>query len=503
MNEAKQTWEVPEAWGLCGFGLATTWDGINWSRVKQNVARLQARIVKAEKEGRNGKVKALQILLTKSLSGRLLAVKRVTENRGRNTPGVDGILWKTSENKTKAINLLRRKGYKADPLKRVYIPKANGKKRPLGIPTMKDRAMQALFKLALDPIAETRADQDSYGFRWMRSTADAISQCFNILAKNMSARWVLEGDIKGCFDNIDHQWLQEHIPVDRKMLNEWLKSGIVHNGIFHETSVGTPQGGIISPVLANMTLDGLADALVVQTGKKLSPKGLRNKVNLVRYADDFIITASSKKLLEEEVMPMLKIFLSKRGLTLSEEKTSITHIDEGFDFLGQNVRKYESKLLIKPARKKVRALLSRVREIVKSNPTVKTSHLIGLLNPIIRGWANYHRYVVSKKTFSSVDNALWRSLWNWANRRHPNKSKDWIKSKYFTTEGGSHGVFFGFKGKKRVTIFRASTLPIERYIKVRKAFNPYDPAWKEYRRKRITGNKSIPAGHPTGVLPEA
>jgi RNA-directed DNA polymerase len=505
MNEAMQTWEAPEIWGLCGLDSGNIWDSIKWLRIKKNVSRLQARIVKAEKEGRVGKVKALQILLTKSLSGRLLAVKRVTENRGKNTPGVDGILWKKPGDKFNAVNLLRRKGYHAKPLKRVYIPKANGKKRPLGIPTMKDRAMQALFKLALDPIAETRADQDSYGFRNMRSTADAIAQCFIILARKGRAQWVLEGDIKGCFDNINHQWLLDNIPIDRRMLKIWLKSGYVHNGVFHKTNAGTPQGGIISPVLANMTLDGLAELLVAKTGRKRSLEGRNNKVNLVRYADDFIITASSRELLEDKIKPVLIEFLTERGLTLSEEKTSITHIQEGFDFLGQNVRKYNETLLIKPAKKSVLSLLSKTREIVKSNPTARTDSLIKMLNPVIRGWANYHQHVVSKETFSSVDHKIWGLLWTWANRRHPNKSKGWIRSKYFTTEGGNQWVFFGLDGKNQVNIFRASTLPIERHIKVRKVFNPYDPAWKEYQRKRITGNTSIPAGHPTttGVLLEA
>jgi len=502
MNEAKQTWKARDSRDLCGLG-SLTWSTIDWRKAKANVAKLQARIVKAEKEGRIGKVKALQIILTKSLSGKCLAVKRVTENRGKGTPGIDDIVWKTPQEKANAVSLLRRKGYRAKPLKRVYIPKTNGKKRPLGIPTMKDRAMQALFQLALDPISETRADQDSYGFRWMRSTTDAISQCFILLSQKMAAQWVLEGDIKGCFDNIDHQWLRDHIPVDRFMLNEWLTSGAVHNGIFRGTVAGTPQGGIISPVLANMTLDGLADALSDRTGSKLSKAGKKNKVKLVRYADDFIITASSRELLETEVKPLLQDFLTQRGLILSEEKTRISHINEGFDFLGQNIRKYGTKLLIKPSKKSVSRFLKKIRETVKSNRTVRAGHLVTLLNPIIRGWANYHRHVVSKETFNSVDHAIWKTLWNWANRRHPNKSKGWIKSKYFTTDGGNHWVFFGFDRKKQVNIFRASTIPIERHIKVRKDFNPYDPAWKEYRLKRVIGKNSIPAGRPTGALLEA
>lgn len=499
MNAAKQNREAPVSGRLCGSG-SLDWNDIDWQKAQRNVSKLQERIVKAEQMGKPGKVKALQIILTKSLGGRCIAVKRVTENRGRSTPGVDGELWETSEEKSSAVSNLRRKGYQAQPLKRVLIPKANGKKRPLGIPTMKDRAMQELYRLALDPVAEVRADRDSYGFRWMRSTADAIGQCFIVLSQKWAARWVLEGDIKGCFDNISHQWLLENIPVDRKVLVQWLKSGFIHNGVFHETGAGTPQGGIISPVLANMTLDGLAAELEAKTGRKQSPKGVKNKVNLVRYADDFIVTASSKELLEQEVQPLIKEFLAERGLELSDEKTHITHIQAGFDFLGQNVRKYDNKLLIKPSKKSVSSILSKAREIIKGNPAISAGHLIGLLNPVIRGWGFYHRHIVSKKTYHSVDAAIWKMIWRWARRRHPKKSKGWIKKRYFTREGGNNWVFFGIEKGKVVRIFRASTIPIERRIKVRKDFNPYDPAWKEYRRKRYIGKNTIPAGHPTGAL---
>jgi RNA-directed DNA polymerase len=400
MNEERQIQEVhgeKSSSNLCSLG-SIDWESINWAKVEKNVSQLQARIVKAEKEGRTGKVRALQIILTKSFAGRALAVKRVTENRGKKTPGVDGILWKTPKRKTNAIQQLKRKGYNAKALKRIYIPKSNGKKRPLGIPVMNDRAQQALHLLGLDPIAETRADNNSYGFRKYRSTADAIAQCHNTLSQSWSAKWVLEGDIKGCFDNISKSWLLENIPMDKKMLKEWLDSGYIHNGIFNETEAGSPQGGIISPALANMTLDGLENVLKQHSGtSKTTRKGKLSKVNMVRYADDFIITGVSREILEKEVKPLVVEFLSKRGLTLSEEKTAITHITEGFDFLGQNVRKYGSKLLIKPSKKNVSLFLEKVRETIKGHPTATAENLIYLLNPIIRGWANYHRHVVSKR----------------------------------------------------------------------------------------------------------
>jgi RNA-directed DNA polymerase len=487
MNEDRQIRKILEeksSSNLCGFG-SLDWNSINWKKVEKSVSRLQARIVKAEKEGRIGKAKALQILLTKSFGGKALAVKRVTENQGKKTPGVDGILWNTPDRKAKAIQQLRRKGYKAKALRRVYIPKSNGKKRPLGIPTMKDRAMQALYQLALDPISETRADNNSFGFRRYRSTADTIERCFNVLAGKRHAHWALEGDIKGCFDNISKEWLLENIPMDKKMLKTWLDAGFIHNGVFHETVAGTPQGGIISPMLANMTLDGMEAALTKKVGKKSTDRGRVKKVNLVRYADDFIITGASREVLEKEVKPLIVEFLSERGLILSEEKTTIVHIDEGFDFLGQNVRKYSGKLLIKPSKKNVEIFLKKVRETIKGNATIKAVNLIYMLNPIIRGWANYHRHVVSRKVFEAVDDAIWRAIWKWVRRRHPNKSQKWVKSKYFTTVGGDHWTFFGTdENGRRWTLFNASSIPIKRHIKIRKDVNPYDPAWKTYLEKR-------------------
>jgi len=463
------------------------WHAVDRRTSEEVVRRLQARIVKATQEGRHGRVKALQYLLTRSFSGRVSAVRRVTENKGKSTPGVDGEIWNTPVKKATAVLTLRRRGYKPKPLRRVYIPKSNGKKRPLGIPTMKDRAMQALYLLALEPISETTADPNSYGFRKERSTADAIGQCFTALARRSSAQWVLEGDIKSCFDRISHDWLLGHVPTDKLVLRKWLKAGYMEKTVYHSTEDGTPQGGIISPVLANLALDGLEGELLKSF--PTPTKAREARVHCVRYADDFIITGRSKELLEEVVRPLVERFMAERGLELSPEKTTITHIDNGFDFLGQNIRKYNGKLLIMPSKRNVKTFLAKVRGIVKTSKAAKTGNLIVQLNPTIRGWANYHRHVVSKKEFSSVDDAIFKTLWRWAVRRHPKKNRRWVKDKYFTRMGRRNWVFFGEaigrKGeKKEVYLLNAASTPIRRHTKIKGEANPFDSNWELYFETR-------------------
>jgi len=469
------------------FHGVTDWHAIDWESANHTVRRLQARIVKATQEGKWGKVKALQRLLTRSFSGKALAVRRVTENQGKNTPGVDRITWNTPQKKLNGVYSLRQRDYHPQPLRRIYIPKKNGKKRPLGIPSMKCRAMQALYLLALDPVAETTADPNSYGFRPGRSTADAIEQCFCVLGKRASPQWILEGDIKGCFDAISHDWLQRHIPMEKGMLKKWLKAGYMERHVLHPTEEGTPQGGIISPVLANQTLDGLEKKLNERYPKPKS--GYNAKVNFVRYAEDFMVTGISKELLEKEVKPLVEQFMSERGLTFSPEKTVITPIEEGFDFLGQNVRKYKTgkkhKLLVKPSKKNVQAHLEKVRDIVKKNKTLPAGKLILLLTPIIRGWAQYHQHVVSKEIFNSVDDAIYQRLRRWMKRRHPKKSKTWIEKKYFTTIGGDNWVFYGEVDGKTRYLMSTASIPIKRHVKVQGKANPYDPAWESYYEKRL------------------
>ena len=435
MHEEKQmTGEGAILTGASSAKQVHPWDTIDWFQVEKHVKRLQMRIAKAVRENRYGRAKALQRLLTSSYYAKLMAVRRVTQNQGHKTPGVDGVIWRTPGQKMAAARSLVRRGYRTMPLRRIYIPKKNGKLRPLSIPVMRCRGQQALHLLGLEPISEVTADLNSYGFRPKRSCADAIEQCFNSLARKIRSKWILEGDIKSCFDKISHPWLMDNIPMDKVMLGKWLSAGYMEQKTLYPTNEGTPQGGIISPVLLVMTLRGL-EAAVAKEVQRL------DKVNVVVYADDFIITGATKEILESKVKRAVFNFLRERGLELSEEKTKITHIDHGFDFLGFNVRKHNGKCLIKPAKANVKAFLKRIRETIKSKPTVKTSDLIDILNPKIRGWAYYYRNAVAKKVFSKVDSEIFLYIWEWANRRHPNKGKRWVAGHYFRIEKNRRWIF--------------------------------------------------------------
>ncbi|WP_455283756.1 group II intron reverse transcriptase/maturase [Cupriavidus necator] len=479
-------------------GAPQRWDAINWRRVERNVRAMQIRIAKATQEGDWRRVKALQRSLTRSFSAKASAVKRVTENQGKRTAGVDRELWDSPEVRWEAIGRLKRRGYRPLPLRRVFIPKTNGTKRPLGIPTMLDRAMQALHLLALEPVSEGTSDPNSYGFRVNRSTADAMSQLFVNLSRGHSAQWVLEADIKGCFDHISHDWLERNVPMDRAILRKWLKAGVVFQGQFQATEAGTPQGGIISPTLANVALNGLERQLVDSFERKLGVANTRKlKVNVVRYADDFVITGSTPEVLENEVKPWVEQFLAIRGLTLSTEKTRIVNIADGFDFLGWNFRKYSGTLLIKPSKKNVQTFYRKVKEVISANKTVKQSELIRLLNPMLRGWAQYHRAVVAKAAFNRLGHDIFRALWRWAKRRHPGKKADWVRKKYFASVGQRNWVFGttvvkDVDSEVWVELYSLASTPIQRHKKVKGDYNPFDPAQEVYgetlRQERLLGS---------------
>lgn len=474
-------------------GIATCWEAIDWQKALAYVKKLQVRIVKAQKEGHYSKVKSLQWLLTHSFYAKALAVKRVTSNQGKRTSGVDHELWLTPQAKFNAISKLNRRGYHPQPLRRHYIPKKNGKMRPLGIPTMTDRAMQTLYKFSLEPIAETYADPNSYGFRIGRSTHDAIEQCFTDLNKGKSPEWILEGDIKGCFDHISHEWLLENIPMDTQILEKWLKCGYVETRKLFPTDEGAPQGGTISPTLMNMTLDGLERLLQerLPTRQKVNGRTHFNKLNFVRYADDFIITGESPEFLRDKVLPIVKEFLTERGLQLSEEKTVITHIEDGFDFLGKNIRKYNGKLLIKPSKTSVKSFLEKVRNIIKGNKSTKQETLIRKLNPVIRGWVNNQRYVVSSKVFSRVDYEIYKCLWQWAKRRHKKKSHKWIAQKYWHHIGSRQWTFsvpYENQSTEGEPLYckleYATDTKIIRFKKIVAEANPFDECWTDYFEER-------------------
>ncbi len=464
---------TPQGEKLVNMQLKDQWNNIAWKKVEKHVNRLQIRIAKAVKNGKGYLVKRLQYLLTHSFYGKLLAIRKVNQNRGKRTAGIDGETWSSPQSKMKAALSLTDKKYVAKPLKRVFIEKpGKKKKRPLGIPTMYDRSIQLLYALALEPIAEINGDRTSFGFRKFRSAHDACDYAFHYLSRRSSPEWILEGDIKGCFDNISHQWLLDNIPMDKSILKQFLKAGYIFNRQLFPTQAGTPQGGIISPILANMALDGigkmLADKYQSKNGNLNRRLSAKHKVYFVRYADDFIVTAKTEEI-AKEIKELIKDFLKDRGLELSDEKTLITHIDEGFDFLGWNFRKYKGKLLVKPSKKSIDKFTEKISERIKNGKTWKQEDLIDVLNPIITGWANYHQVVVSSKIFHKLDSRIWGMLWHWAKRRHPEKSKKWIVNKYWHSVGNRNWVFSD--GTKQLNFL--SDTKIVRHIRLKLNMNPH------------------------------
>ena len=483
-NERKQMSENGNL--SCALSSQTdNWETIQWRKVIQRVNRLQRRIAKAVQKKQWGKAKSLMYLLTKSFYAKLLAVFRVTTNKGGNTPGVDNELWLNGYEKLHQAKHLTSRNYSPKPLRRVYILKKNGKKRPLSIPTIKDRAMQTLYTMALVPYAETTADPNSYGFRSSRSCNDAIAQCFLALCRKVSAGWVFEADIRACFDEINHKWILEHIPMNKSILEKWLKAGYIEKKCLFPTTKGTPQGGTISPLLMNMVLDGMESLL-----KKQFPRWNNKKVNFIRYADDFIITANSKELIVDRIIPLITNFLKERGLTLSAEKSKISHINEGFDFLSQNVRKYKGKLIIRPSKTAVQSFKNKVKAIFKNNRGIPAHALIRKLNPVIRGWSNYHKGICSKKTFYRLETFLWWQTKRWAKYQHGNKNRWWIYYRYFQNKHFTDQLKTS-KGTTNYRLYKISTVPIVYHVKVKSKANPYLPEFDKYFYQRTKWREDI------------
>jgi RNA-directed DNA polymerase len=355
------------------------------------------------------------------------------------------------------------------------------------MPAMTDRAMQALDRLALAPLAETRGESHAYGFRTARSPADALAQGFNVLAKRQSPTGLWEGDRRAGFDTLSHAWLLAPIPMAQAILQKGWYAGYLEHHVLHPTEQGTPQGGTCSPVLANLTLEGL-ERLLRERYPKNTRRGTRAQVNVMRLADDFIVTGKTKALLQEEVKPLIEPFLRERGLELSAEKPRITHLEDGVDFLGQHRRKYRGTLLIKPAKNTVHAFLAKVWGLIKAHTQTPAGTLILLLNPVIRGWAGVHPHVVSPHTFRAIDRAIFHTLWPWARRRHPTQPTPWVKERDFDTGGGRHWVFHGEADGVERQLWAASSITITRHLQVKGEATPFDPAWEGYVEHRLPVN---------------
>jgi len=471
------------------------WDQIDWSHCTGYVRKLRQEIFRATKEGDLSKVRTLQRIMLRSYENRCLAVRRVTQvNRGKYTPGVDKVVVKTPKARGELVDLLANyEPWKPLPTRRVYIPKANGKQRPLGIPAIIDRCVQAIVKNALEPFWEAKFEDSSYGFRPGRGCHDAIERIYNLASAKGNRRWVLDADIKGAFDNIDHEKLLEVIgnfPA-RELVRQWLKAGYLEDGVFHDTEAGTPQGGVISPLLANIAFHGMEEALGVRfrirKDKPYASELHSKSVGLVRYADDFVVFCHTKEE-AEQAKEKLKTWFAERGLTFSEEKTRITNLDEGFDFLGFNVRQFPSvksksgfKLLTRPSKKSALAMRAKLRSTFHEGHGLAVHALITQLNPVIRGWANYFRTGVSGRTFNYLDHYCFRCQRRWVARQHPTKSWGWRKRRYWGNHRDKDMWVFG---NKDLYMLKFSWTLIKRHTMVRRDASWDDPELETYWNER-------------------
>jgi RNA-directed DNA polymerase len=471
------------------------WNSIHWKRANRVVRNLRQRIFRASQHGDHKKVRSLQKLMLRSHANLLVSVRRVTQiNAGKNTPGVDKVVVKTPEGRAALIEHLQvYQPWRAHPTRRVYIPKANGKQRPLGIPTITDRVMQARVKNALEPEWEARFEASSYGFRPGRSAQDAIGDIFNLANSRGRRRWVVDADIEAAFDRIDHDFListLDGFPA-RELIRQWLKAGYVELGQLHATETGTPQGGVISPLLANIALHGMEQALRVTRNKHGYLNGSRA---VVRYADDFVIFCETQHD-AEAAHAEINQWLKQRGLRLSDTKTRLVHLSTGFDFLGFNVRLYPApftragfKLLIRPSRTSIRAVRDKLRSLWQCRAGASPDYVAKTLNSVVRGWAQYFRGSIASATFNALDRWMLIRSYRWMRRRHPGRSYKWLKAKYYGSFNprypGNNSVF----GDHATGVYleKFAWVHIERHAKVRGAASPDDSTLREYWRNRRT-----------------